>query len=85
MGKEKADNFLKYHLRQSFGVMIASVVLNVVLNIVVKIVPALSFLGLVGLVILVLWIIGILNALKGESKPLPLIGEWSNKTFTFIK
>ncbi len=35
---------------------------------------------LVGLAVLILWIMGVINAAKGEMKPLPVIG-----TFTIIK
>ncbi|PZP45710.1 MAG: import component protein [Pseudopedobacter saltans] len=83
-GKDNADGFLKYHLRQSFGLMIISVLFNIALNIVAFIVPALGILSLIGLVFLVLMIIGIINANNGAEKPLPIIGKMFEDKFAFI-
>ena len=33
-GKDKADDFLKYHLRQGFGIFIFGVILSIALNII---------------------------------------------------
>lgn len=85
VGKEKADDLLKYHLRQSFGLMIVSIVLQIALSIVVVIVPSLYFLAYVGYAIYILAIIGIINAAGEKQQPLPLIGTWADKAFTFIK
>ena len=82
--KENADSFLKYHLKQSFGLFIVSLIFNIVLNIIVSIVPALYFISLIGLVFLALIIIGIINASNLEQKPLPLIGKMFENKFSFI-
>ncbi|MCC9042203.1 DUF4870 domain-containing protein [Myroides sp. M-43] len=85
IGKEKADDLLKYHLRQSLGIMLISIVLNVALVIVISIIPSLYFLAYIGYAIMLFWIIGIINAANEKQQPLPVIGEWADKTFTFIK
>ncbi len=85
MGKEKMDALLKYHLRQSLGLTIVSILFSVALNIVAMIVPALGILGLVSLAFLLLWVIGIINAANGAQKPLPVIGKIFEDKFAFIQ
>ena len=74
-GKDKADVLLKYHLRQSLGLAIVSIVFNVAFTIIASIVPSLAFLGFVGYAFIILWIMGIINAANGALKPVPLIGK----------
>lgn len=84
MGKEKMDALLKYHLRQSLGLAIVSILFSIALNVVAMLVPALGILGLVSLVFLVLWIIGIINAANAAQKPLPVIGKMFEDKFAFL-
>jgi uncharacterized membrane protein len=83
-GKETPDPLVKYHLKQAFGIMIVSIILNVVFSIIAHIVPALSFLSLAGLAVFVFWIIGIINAANGVEKPVPVIGKMFEDKFSFI-
>lgn len=83
-GKDKADDLLKYHLKQALGLAIVSILLSIVLNVIAHIVPGLSFLGLLGWVIVILWIMGIINAANMAKKPVPLIGRMFEHKFTFI-
>lgn len=84
MGKDQADALLKYHLRQSLGLAIVSILFSVALNIVAAVIPALGILGILSLAFLVLWIIGMINASNGALKPLPLIGKMFEDKFAFI-
>jgi uncharacterized membrane protein len=73
-----------YHLRQSLGLLLSAVALGVpfmvpVLNILWAMLSPL--LGLVSLGFFILWIIGIINALNGQQKPLPLVGQYYQKWF----
>ena len=75
---KKDNKFAMYHAKQSLVLFIASVIINVVGGVI----PLLGWfiiLPLGGLFILVLWIIGMVNALTGKEKPLPLIGEFAKK------
>jgi uncharacterized membrane protein len=83
-GKEKADDLLKYHLRQSLGLVITAFVLGIILNIIVMIIPALSFLSFASIIILVLLILGAINAANEVKKPLPVIGKAFENQFAFI-
>lgn len=84
MGKEKADDLLKYHLRQSLGLAIVGILFSVALNVVAMMVPALGILGMLSLIIFILWVIGIINAANAAKKPLPLIGNIFENKFAFI-
>lgn len=55
----KDDEFAKHHLNQTL-------ILNIIC-----IIP----LGITQLFAAVLWVMGIINAIQGEAKPLPLIGN----------
>ena len=83
IGKDKADTLLKYHLRQSLGIAIVSIIFNIAFTIIASIVPALSFLGFVGYAFVILWIMGIINAANGALKPIPLIGKWFEDKSSF--
>ncbi|MDR6567965.1 hypothetical protein SAMN05660461_4792 [Chitinophaga ginsengisegetis] len=83
-GKEKSDSLLRYHLRQSLGLAIVSILLNITLTIIAHVVPSLSFLGLIGYVILIFWILGIINAANQAEKPVPVFGKVFENKFSFI-
>ena len=83
-GKEKADDLLKYHLKQGFGLFIVGAIFNVLCMIIVSIVPALAFLTYIGYAFFVLAIIGIINASNEVKKPLPIIGKMFEDKFGFI-
>ncbi|UWX61781.1 DUF4870 domain-containing protein [Chryseobacterium oranimense] len=83
-GKENADSLLKYHLKQSLGLLIVIIFFNIALGILISIVPALSLLSLIGFVFIALLIIGIINAANEVKKPLPLIGKMFEDKFSFI-
>lgn len=82
-GKDQADDHLKYHLRQGFGLFIFSVILSIILN-VVMFSTQIYFIGYFGLISLILTVIGIINAANGVMKPLPIIGSWASKNFAFV-
>jgi len=75
MNNSKKNEFTQFHIRQSIGLAVLGLVNSFIIA---KFIPILA--GLVGLLTLVLVIIGIVNAVKGEDKPLPVIGaqfqEW---------
>lgn len=84
VGKDKANSLLKYHLKQSLAIFIFALLFSVALNIIVFIVPSLYFLGYIGYAVWALIIIGIINAANETEKPLPIIGSWAEKQFSFI-
>jgi uncharacterized membrane protein len=69
------SKFAMYHANQSLILLIVSVVGGTVLGII----PLLGWalLPLFWIATFVLWLIGIINALNGKMKPLPLIGNYT--------
>jgi hypothetical protein len=59
-----------YHLRQMLGLFITGIVC---------IIPLLGL--LIALFLFVLWIMGLISAVKGEMKPVPLLGGMYQKWF----
>lgn len=72
MNNDKKNSFAKYHIRQSLGLGITGLALGVV-----SWIPILGWiLSPLGMIFLmVLWIIGLIGALNGEEKPVPVLGE----------
>ena len=66
----KDDPFVRYHANQGLVNFIVALVAGVLTAIPIVGIVA----GLVGIVCFVFSILGIINAVKGEMKPLPLIG-----------
>lgn len=67
-----------FHVRQMLGIMLAGLALMVV-----SIIPILGWIvAFVGMIALfVFWIMGLIGAIQGQQKPLPLIGERSQEWF----
>lgn len=76
-----------FHVRQATGLVILSVAVSILAGILSLI--GIRFLSIVFRVInigiFVLWIIGIVNAVKEEKKPLPIVGEMFDKMLEAIK
>lgn len=72
----KDDPFVKYHVKQGLVLFLAWIALSIF-----AMVPVIGWvLGpILSLGLLVLMVIGILNAVNGESKELPLIGQYAAK------
>lgn len=72
LNNEKKDPFAKYHIRQSLGLVLTSIALSLI-----NVIPILGWIvSMIGaLVLLYLWIMGILNAINGREKPVPILGE----------
>ena len=68
-----------YHLRQTLGLMLTSVAGSIVLGMI----PVLGWLASIVLffAVVALWFIGLLSAIKGEMKPLPVLGKHFEKWF----
>ncbi|RFN58347.1 hypothetical protein [Marixanthomonas ophiurae] len=69
-----------YHLRQMLGIMVLGLVLSL-LNMLLDI-YILALIIQIGL--LVLWVLGLIAAVQGEKKPVPLLGEQFQQWFAGI-
>jgi uncharacterized membrane protein len=75
-----------YHLRQSLALMILCIIVYIVQRMLIFIpflgwaVAALLWIGLV-----VLWVLGLVAAVNGQEKPMPVIGPMAQDMFKGIK
>lgn len=75
MNTDRKNSFIAYHIRQSLGLILLFIVVWLVLiflNFMISI-PVLNWLLYAG--VFVLWVLGLLSAIQGEKKPVPLLGE----------
>ncbi len=77
---KKDSEYVKFHIQQGLVLLVTEIVWSVAWWI-LALIPVLGWVvGLAGwLVILYLWIVGIVNALSGVKKELPLIGQWGKQ------
>ena len=67
----KDDAFARYHANQGLVLFLVSIVIGII-GLIPLVGTIIALIG--GIVTFVFMILGIINALKGEMKPLPLIG-----------
>lgn len=78
-----------FHLRQSLGLLLTALALwipSMMISFVLAMVPFLALFitliwFLVGVVFFVLWVMGLLSAINGQYKALPVLGEHYQKWF----
>ena len=72
----KNDPFVKFHVKQGLVLL-----LGWVAGMIVSMIPVLGWIlaPFIGIFFLILFIIGIINALGGKEKQLPLIGQFASK------
>lgn len=72
MNNDKKNSFASFHIRQCLGIGLTGLALGVV-----NVIPILGWLiSAFGFIfLLILWIIGLVAALNGERKHVPLLGE----------
>ena len=84
-GSNEKSSLARFHLRQSLGLMLTVITiyfLSLFLGIMIGFMAML--LSLLNLGVLILWIIGLISAVNGEEKPVPILGDFYQKTLTFI-
>ncbi len=81
LNNEKRNDFTTFHIRQSLGIFLAMFIFGM-FSYLPFIGWIISVLGLVLLVIL--WIAGVMNAVNGHKKPVPILGEYFNSIFSGI-
>lgn len=85
MHQSKKTSLGSYHLRQTLLLFICAIVYQIAVYIITMAVPAVGLiLSIGGLAFLVLWIMGLIAAINGEEKPMPLIGAKAQELFKSI-
>ena len=74
-----------FHLRQGLGLFITGLVIWLP-GIIISLIPVVNLLmvviwPLVGLSLFALWLIGLITAVNGQQKPMPVVGEYYQKWF----
>ncbi len=77
MNSESKNPFAAFHIRQSLGLTLSYFLIMIPLSMLD--IPSAS----IGFFILffVLWLYGIISAFQGHTRPIPLVGEFYQKTF----
>ena len=65
-----------YHLRQTLGLFIVGLIAGIICVIIMKISLTLGLIiyWIIAICLFVLWVFGLIAAIKGEEKPMPVIG-----------
>ncbi len=76
----KESPFVKFHIKQAIMLIIAWVAVTIL-----GMVPVLGWIAapIASLALFVFWIIGVINAVNGEAKQVPLIGKYADKYLKF--
>ena len=75
-----------YHLRQSLALMLCGIICGIIYYILLFTVFFLAFfIGILFIGLLVLWIMGLISAINGQEKPIPVIGPIAQDMFSSIK
>jgi uncharacterized membrane protein len=72
----KNDPFVKFHVKQGLVLFIACLASGIIVRM-----PVIGWMlmGPLNIFLFILWVIGVLNALGGKQKLLPLIGKYGEK------
>ncbi|HVI47520.1 MAG TPA: hypothetical protein VM802_21800 [Chitinophaga sp.] len=80
------STLVNYHLEQSLGLIIFSIVWSIALGIVISVMPLMkTVLSAAGLLPLIFMVFGIINANSGSQRPIPLIGRLFENRFVFLQ
>lgn len=74
LNQDKKDEFAKFHLRQSLLIYLAAIVGSFVFWI-----PLIGW--LLALSLFVLWVMGLVSAVNGEKKEVPVLGDKAQEWF----
>jgi len=80
MNQNKQNTFASFHIRQALGIFLTGVLVNFIQRFI-------HFDGvswILGIGVLVLWVIGLIGAIQGEEKRVPLLGDQFQEWFRNI-
>jgi len=72
MNNDKKDAFAAYHIKQSIGLSATGLALGIV-----GMIPILGWIiNILGIIVLLyMWVMGLMNAINGQEKAVPFLGE----------
>lgn len=80
MNGEENNTFASFHIRQALGLSITFISLGLIISNFDSPMISISM----WIFLSVLWTFGIFSAIKGETKPIPLLGNYFQKWFSSI-
>jgi uncharacterized membrane protein len=80
MNSENKNSFASFHIRQALGLSITFVSLGLI----VSNFDSLMISATMWIFVSILWTYGFFTAIKGDMKPVPLLGNLFQKAFHFI-
>ena len=80
MNQNKHNYFASFHIRQAIGIFL----LGLLVNFINRYSNFDSLDMILGIGVLILWVIGLIGAIKGEEKLVPLLGEQFQEWFRNI-
>lgn len=85
MHSSKKTTLGAFHLRQGLGLFVTGLVIWIP-GLIISFIPFVNFLmiiiwPLVGISLFVLWVMGLIAAVNGQQKPMPVMGEHYQKWF----
>ncbi len=75
----KNDSFVKYHVHQGFVLFLSFLAVSILSRLLMMTFMIWPIISLLNIGLFILLVIGILNAVGGKQKPLPLIGQFASK------
>ncbi|PIN74718.1 hypothetical protein COV18_05860 [Candidatus Woesearchaeota archaeon CG10_big_fil_rev_8_21_14_0_10_37_12] len=72
----KEDKYASYYGRQGTWLLVCAVVLHFVL---IFSIIGIALIPLLWVIAVILWVIGIINALSGKTRPIPITGRFAEK------
>lgn len=81
LNQNKKDPLGSYHIRQMLGIVVVGFVLGII-----GIIPILGWIIAIlgGIFMFILWIVGLINAVGGKKKPVPVLGKKFEEWFKSI-
>ena len=79
------NSFSLYHAKQSLVLWILGIVSLYVGSLLMVFCVGVAIIAATSVLLIVLNIVGLIHAIKGEQKPLPLVGEWAEAWFRGIR
>lgn len=79
------NSFSLYHAKQSLILWILGIVSLYVGSLLMVICVGLLIIVAISVLLVVLNVVGLIHAIRGEQKPLPLVGEWAETWFKGIR
>jgi len=80
MNNDKHNSFAAFHIRQALGLVLLGFAVNLLGRYIDSPIPF----GILGFGVLILWVIGLVGAIQGEEKSIPLLGDQFQEWFRNI-